>query len=86
MKDSKFQSSNFWTKCRNFWDYFWTVRAKFWDCFRIVQTEFSRLFLDSHDRIFGTIFKQSRIVLRFGFAPGTDVFGFCGVFWYHNIR
>ena len=23
-------------------------------------------------------------MLRFGFDPGTDVFGFCGVFWYHN--
>ena len=20
----------------------------------------------------------------FGFNPETDVFGFCGVFWYHN--
>ena len=36
--------------------------------------------------IFGTIFKQSQTVLRFGFAPGTDVFRFCGVFLYHNIR
>ena len=23
-------------------------------------------------------------MLRFGFDPGTDVFGFYGVFWYHN--
>ena len=23
-------------------------------------------------------------MLRFGFNPGTDVFGFCGVFWYHS--
>ena len=23
-------------------------------------------------------------MLRFGFDPGTDVFGFCGVFWYPN--
>ena len=23
-------------------------------------------------------------MLRFGFDPRTDVFGFCGVFWYHN--
>ena len=23
-------------------------------------------------------------MLRFGFDLGTDVFGFCGVFWYHN--
>ena len=34
--------------------------------------------------IFGTVFGQSRTVLRFGFDPGTDVFGFCGVFWYHS--
>ena len=71
---------------RNFRDYFWTVRAEFRDYFRTVRTEFSRLFLDSHDRIFVAIFRQSRTVLRFGFAPETDVFGFYGVFWYHNIR
>ena len=29
-------------------------------------------------------FGQSWTVLRFGFDPRTDVFGFCGVFWYHN--
>ena len=23
-------------------------------------------------------------MLRFGFDPGTNVFGFCGVFWYPN--
>ena len=23
-------------------------------------------------------------MLRFGFDPETDVFGFCGVFWYHS--
>ena len=23
-------------------------------------------------------------MLRFGFDPVTDVFQFCGVFWYHN--
>ena len=34
--------------------------------------------INSHDRIFGTIFRQSRTVLRFGFGP--NVFGFCGVF------
>ena len=27
---------------------------------------------------------QSRTEFRFGFNLGTDVFGFCGVFWYHN--
>ena len=36
--------------------------------------------------IFGTIFGQSWTVLRFGFDPGTDVFGFCDVFWYHNNK
>ena len=36
--------------------------------------------MDSPDRIFGT----SWTVLRFGFDPETDVFGFCGVFWYPN--
>ena len=71
---------------RNFRNYFWTVRAEFRDYFWTVLTEFSRLFLDSHDRIFGTIFRQSRTMLRFGFALGTNVLGFCGVFWYHNIR
>ena len=70
----------------NFRDYFWIVWAEFLDYFRTVRVEFSRLFLDSHDRIFGNIFRQFRTVLRFGFAPGTDVFGFCDVFWYHNIR
>ena len=40
--------------------------------------------MDDSDMIFGTIFRQSWTVLRFGFDPGTDVFGFCGVFWYPN--
>ena len=43
-----------------------------------------KLFSDSSDIIFGTIFRQFRTVLRFGFDPGTDVFGFCGVFQYHS--
>ena len=34
--------------------------------------------------MFGTSSGQSRTGLRFGFDPGTDVFGFCGVFWYHS--
>ena len=46
--------------------------------------EFLGMFLDSSDKIFGTVFRQSGTVLRFGFDPGTDVFGFCGVFWYHG--
>ena len=40
--------------------------------------------MDSPDRIFGTVFEQSRTGLRFGFDPETDVFEFCGVFWYHS--
>ena len=56
----------------------------FQHCFRTVRAEFSRLFSDSPDKIFGTIFRQSRTVLRFGFDPGIDIFGFCGVFWYHS--
>ena len=42
------------------------------------------LFSDGPDMIFRTIFGQSWTVLRFGFDPGTDMFGFCGVFWYHS--
>ena len=33
--------------------------------------------------IFEIVFGQFGIVLRFGFDPETDVFGFCYVFWYH---
>ena len=40
--------------------------------------------MDSPDRIFGTVFRQTWTVLRFGFDPGTDLYGFCGVFWYHS--
>ena len=34
--------------------------------------------------IFRTIFAQFRTVLKFGFNPGTYVFGFCDVFWHHG--
>ena len=33
----------------------------------------------------GTVFGQSRIVLRIGFGPRTDVFGFRCVFWFLRI-
>ena len=59
---------------------FRTVRAEFRDYFRTVWAKFSKLFSDSQDRIFRTIFSLSRTVLRFGFDPGTNVFGFCDVF------
>ena len=45
---------------------------------------FFGLFSDNLGWIFRTIFGQSRTMLMFGFDPGTDVFGFCGVFWSHN--
>ena len=35
--------------------------------------------MDSPGRIFETILGK-----RFGFDPGTNVFGFFGVFWYRN--
>ena len=34
--------------------------------------------------ILRTVFGQSGTGLRFGFNPETDVFRFCGVFWYPN--
>ena len=34
--------------------------------------------------IFGTVFGQSRTILRFGFDSRIDVFIFCYVFWYHS--
>ena len=68
----------------NFWDCFRTVRAEFRDCFSTVRAKFLGLFVDSPNRIFETIFGQSWPVLRYGFDPETDVFGFYGVFWYPN--
>ena len=47
--------------------------------------EISGLFSNSLDRIFGIFFGQSGIGLWFGFDFETDVFGFCGVFWYYSI-
>ena len=69
---------------RNFRDCFGLFGLNFRDCFRTIRVDFLGLFSDSPDRIFETIFGQSRIVLRFGFDPGTHVFGFYGVFWYHS--
>ena len=60
------------------------VWYKFRDCFCSVWAKFSGLFVDNPDRIFGTIFGQSRTVSRFRFHSGTDVFMSCGVFWYPN--
>ena len=69
---------------RNFRDCFQTVWAEFQDCLLTVRVEFSGLFLDSLDRIFETVFGQSKTEFGFGFTPGTDVYEFCGVFWYHS--
>ena len=54
------------------------------DCFRTVRVEFLGFFSNSPNRIFRTIFGQSRTMLRLGFDHGTDVFNFYGVLWYHN--
>ena len=69
---------------RNFRDCFRTVWAEFRDCFWTVRVEFLGLFSNSRERIFGTIFGQSGTGLMFGFDQGTNVFRFCGVFWYHS--
>ena len=34
--------------------------------------------------IFETVFEQSGTWFGFGFDPRTDVFEFCGVFWFHS--
>ena len=46
--------------------------------------EFLRLFSNSPDRNFRTIFEQFRTEFGFGFDPKTDVCEFCGVFCYPN--
>ena len=45
---------------------------------------FSSKILGLNIGIFGTSSRQSQTVLRVGFDPEIDVFGFCCVFWYHN--
>ena len=87
MRGRKFQSQNFGLSVgifRNFRDCFRTVLAEFQDCFQTVWANFSAMFSDSSNKIFGTVFGQSETLLRFGFDPWTDVFGFCGVFWCHS--
>ena len=76
MRDRKFQSKIFGLSVGIFRTVFGQSRLNFLDYFRTIQVEFSRLFCDSSNRIFRTIFGQSRTVLRFGFDPGTNVFGF----------
>ena len=66
--------------------------APHWDgVLQIVQAEFLGLFSDNPDKIlgmnianFGTGSRQFQNGLRFGFDPGTNVFGFCDEFWYHS--
>ena len=79
MRGRKFQFQKFGLSVkifRNFWDCFRTVWTEFRDYFRTVRAEFSGIFSESPDKIFGTVFEQSETVLRFGFDPETDVFGF----------
>ena len=64
----------------NFGTIFGQFGLNFQECFQTVQVEFLRLFSNSLDGIFGTIFGQSETRLKFGFDPRNDVFGFCGVF------
>ena len=82
----KFQFQIFWTECRNFRDYFWIVQANFRDCVLIVRVEFSGLFSNNPEKIFGIVFMQSQTMLRFVFYPGTDVFGFVMCFGITIIR
>ena len=87
MRDRKFQSQIFGLSVRifrNFRDCFRTIQAEFQGCFRIVQVEFLGLFSNSLDKIFKTVFRQSRTEFGFRFNLRTDVFRFCGVFWYHS--
>ena len=69
---------------RNFGTVFGQFGLNFQDCFQTIRAEFLGLFSGSPYRIFGTVFGRYRTVLRFGFDPETDVFRFCGVFWYHS--
>ena len=73
MRSRKFQSQIF----RNFRD-----------CFRTVWAKFSGLFVQDfgteYYKFFRNGFGQSQTGLRFGFDPGTNVFEFNGVFWYHS--
>ena len=84
MRSRKFQSQIFGAKCRNFRDCFRTIWVEFRDCYRTVRVEFLELFSNSPNRIFGTVFGQSRMEFGLGFNPEIDVFGFYGVFWYHS--
>ena len=69
---------------RNFRTVFEQSKLNFQDSFQTVLAEFLGLFLDRPDMIFETVFRLSGTVLRFSFNLGTDVFGFCDVFWYHS--
>ena len=82
VKGRKFQSQNFWTECRNFLDCFWTIQVEFRDYFWTVLAEFFKLFSDSPDKNFRTVFRQFRI--EFGFDPETYVCRFCSVSCYHS--
>ena len=63
---------------------FQTVRVEFRDCFRTIRVEFLGLFSNSPDRIFRIVFGQSMTEFEFSFNPGTNVYEFCDVFWYHS--
>ena len=60
----------------------WTVLEQYWTVLEQSWTvlEQSWTVLEQY----WTVLEQSWTMLRFGFDPGTDVFGFCGVFRYYN--
>ena len=62
------------------------VQAEFRDCFRTVRVEFSGLFSNSPDKIFGTVFGQSGTGLRFDFDLGLMSSGFVVCFGITVIR
>ena len=54
------------------------LRGRNWPCVLVPR------FLGLNIGNFGISSEQSRTMLRFGFDPGTDVFGFYSVFWNHS--
>ena len=53
------------------------LRGRNWSCVLVPR------FLGLNIGNFRISFRQPWTMLRFGFDLGANVFGFCGVFWYH---
>ena len=54
------------------------LRGRNWPCILVPR------FLGLNIENFGISSRQSRTMLRFGFDPETDIFGFYLVFWNHS--